>query len=99
MTTFDFWQLFATENDKDEAVRAFIHVDSKSRAVQAMESARKIGKSDLSSLDIELKKAEDLLLEISKEIDFSRRQEILLRETAGTKCVVDHKRSNFVVWD
>lgn len=67
----------------DPAVRAFIHVDSKSRAVQAMESANKLGQAELSSLDMQLKIAEDLLLEISKEIDFSRRQEILLREAGG----------------
>lgn len=66
-----------------ETIRAFFHVDAKSRAVLAMEQAQKRGKSDLSALEIQLKSAEDLLNEISKEIDFSRRQEMLLVEANG----------------
>jgi hypothetical protein len=66
-----------------ETIRAFFHVDAKSRAAQAMEQAQKLGKSDLSALEIQLKSAEDLLNEISKEIDFSRRQEMILVEANG----------------
>jgi len=56
------------------------HVEFKSRSAQAIESARKVGKEQLPSLQLQLKSAEDSLMEVSREIDFARRQEALLRE-------------------
>ena len=67
-------------------VRVFFHVDFKSRSAQAIENAKKaaaVGKNDIPVLELQLKEAEDLVTEISKEIDFARRQENLLREAGG----------------
>ena len=67
-------------------VRVFFHVDFKSRSAQAIENAKKaaaVGKGDIPILELQLKAAEDLVTEISKEIDFARRQENLLREAGG----------------
>ena len=60
-------------------VRVFFHVDFKSRSAEMIEDIKKISKSDIPSLELQLKLAEDLLTEVTKEIDFARRQETALK--------------------
>lgn len=63
-------------------IRAFFHVDFKSKSAEAIEIAKKnaLGKHDIPQLELQLISAESLLTEISKEIDFARRQENILKE-------------------
>lgn len=62
-------------------VRVFFHVDSISRNIPGgLDSFRKVGKDDIPTLEGHLKAAEDALGEISREIEFARRQEVRLRE-------------------
>ena len=60
----------------DAVYRMSFNVDYKNRGV---DPSKKIAKNDIPSLESALKAAEDSLSEIAKEIDFARRQEVLLR--------------------
>ena len=62
-------------------VRAFFHIDFKSRdAPGSLESVRKVGKDDIPSLEQHLKAAETSMTDISREIEFARQQELSLKE-------------------
>ncbi len=64
-------------------VRIFFHVDFKSRSAAAIESIKQIRKDDLPSLELQLRQAEELLVEVVREEEFARRQETLLKATGG----------------
>lgn len=72
--------LYKTKSGKSTARVAF-NVDYKNRG---SDPSKKVGKDELPTLENHLKAAEDSLNDISKEIDFARRQEVLLRQ-AGEK--------------
>jgi hypothetical protein len=66
-------------------VRAFFHIDFKSRnAPGGLESVRKVGKDDIPYLEQHLKAAETSMNDISREIEFARQQELSLKETQDT---------------
>lgn len=62
-----------------------INIDFKSRSGKQKSGGqpRQFTKEDLSSLEDKLKSVEETLSDISKEIDFARRQELLLKEAGG----------------
>lgn len=59
-------------------------IDFKTRTSRGADPSKKVGKEDMPTLENELKAAEGALQEISREIDFARRQEVLLREAGET---------------
>jgi len=66
-------------------VRAFFHIDFKSRnAPGGLESVRKVGKDDIPYLEQHLKAAETSMNDISREIEFARQQELSLKEAQDT---------------
>lgn len=72
---------FSTKGAKhsDNIFRVSFSIDYRNRGA---DPSKKVGKDEIPSLESQLKAAEDSLSEIVKEIDFARRQEVLLR-TAG----------------
>jgi len=56
------------------------NVDYRNRGA---DPSKKVSKTELPTLESQLKAAEDSLSEIAKEIDFARRQEVALREAGG----------------
>lgn len=59
-------------------------VDFKSRrSRQGEDPSKRIGKAELPSLETELLAAEESLNDISREIEFARKQEILLTQATG----------------
>jgi len=66
-------------------VRVFFHVDFKSKnAPGSLEAVGKVGKEDLPTLESQLKAAEMSLSDISREIEFAKREEVLLKEAGDT---------------
>ncbi len=65
-----------------------MEVDFKSRSGRVRSDPSKaVSKDDLSSLETKLKEVEDSLADIGREIDFARRQELLLKEAGGISFV------------
>lgn len=85
------YEMCFEHQDGDTTVRVDFHVDFKSKAAQAIELARKIDKNSLPSLELQLKLAEDLLTDVTKELDFARRQENILREAQDATDVRIHR--------
>lgn len=62
----------------DATFRVSFSIDYRNRGA---DPSKKVGRDEIPSLESQLKAAEDSLSEIAKEIDFARRQEVLLRTT------------------
>ena len=60
-----------------------MHLDTSLNSNRGADPSKKLGKDEIPTLESQLKAAEDTLSEISKEIDFTRRQEVLLRQAGG----------------
>ena len=58
-------------------------MDTPLNSNRGADPSKKLGKDEIPTLESQLKAAEDTLSEISKEIDFTRRQEVLLRQAGG----------------
>jgi hypothetical protein len=58
-------------------------LDTSLNSNRGADPSKKLGKDEIPTLESQLKAAEDTLSEISKEIDFTRRQEVLLRQAGG----------------
>jgi hypothetical protein len=57
----------------------FFHVDYKPNATES----RKVGKDDMSGLDKQLELMHTRILDISREIEHARKQEIAMKEAGG----------------
>lgn len=69
----------------DSPVSIYFGIDYKSRrSRQGEDPSKRIGKAELPSLETELLAAEESLNDISREIEFARKQEILLTQATGT---------------
>jgi hypothetical protein len=81
--------LVAGDDDEDPFFVG-INIEFKSRSGKAKsgEKSKQFSKEDLPSLEDKLKAAEEILSDIAKEIDFARRQELLLKEAGGNSCVL-----------
>jgi hypothetical protein len=66
--------------DVDDEYRVSFSIDYRNKRG---DPSKKVGKEEIPTLESALKAAEDSLSEIAKEIDFARRQEVLLREAGG----------------
>ena len=53
------------------------------KARTGLDPSKRVGKDEIPSLESELLAAEESLSDISREIEFARKQEILLTEAAG----------------
>ena len=60
-----------------------MYLDTSLNSNRGADPSKKLGKDEIPTLESQLKAAEDTLSEISKEIDFTRRQEVLLRQAGG----------------
>lgn len=60
-------------------VRVFFHVDYKPLSADGKDNSRKVGKDDMSNLDLQLQSVDTRLKEISLEIEHARIQENLLK--------------------
>ena len=60
-------------------------IDFKStiKARAGLDPSKRVGRDEIPSLESELLAAEESLNDISREIEFARKQEILLTEAAG----------------
>ena len=69
----------------DDEITAYFNIDYKNKGLEfkGSDPGRKIEKGDIPTLADQLKKAELHLSDISREIDFARRQESLLRIAGG----------------
>ena len=68
----------------DTPVTVNFGIDIKSnRARQGVDPSKRVGKDEIPSLETELLAAEESLNDISKEIEFARKQEILLTKATG----------------
>jgi 2-phosphoglycerate kinase len=70
--------------DVDDVYRVSFNVDYRNRRG---DPSKKVGKDEIPTLESALKAAEDSLSEIAKEIDFARRQEVLLRDAGGVQSI------------
>jgi hypothetical protein len=61
-----------------------LDIDYKSRSGRAKSDPSKpLNKEDIPSLEEQLKTAEEILQDLGREIDFARRQELILKEAGG----------------
>ena len=68
----------------DTPVTVNFGIDFKSnRARQGVDPSKRVGKDEIPSLETELLAAEESLNDISKEIEYARKQEILLTKATG----------------
>jgi hypothetical protein len=76
--------LIADSEDTDHFhVSVTIEFKSRSGKQKSGSQQREFSKEDFTYLEDKLKSAEDTLSDIAKEIDFARRQELLLKEAGG----------------
>lgn len=65
--------------------RTVVDIEYKSRSGKSkVDPSKHLNKEDLPSLEDQLKAIEDSVADIGREIDFARRQEVLLKEAGGT---------------
>jgi emp24/gp25L/p24 family/GOLD len=70
---------------EDVPVRVYFGVDAKPKAANAKTRAdpsKRVVKEDIPTLESQLLAAEEILSDISNEIEFARKQEIVLKEAA-----------------
>ena len=66
-------------------VRALVDLDFKSRSGRGKpDPSKRLAPEDIPSLEEELSFAEETLKDIAREIEFARREELLLRDAGGT---------------
>jgi hypothetical protein len=65
-------------------VRALVDLDFKSRSGRGKpDPSKRLAPEDIPSLEEELSSAEETLKDIAREIEFARREELLLRDAGG----------------
>lgn len=65
------------------------------RAHGGLDPSKKVGKEEIPTLESELLAAEESLNDISREIEFARKQEILLTEATGISSKIIYFHFNF----
>ena len=75
-----------TVDDAKSSVRVFLDIDFKSRSeIEKRKSliSKKLYPEYIPTLEDELKAIEDMLSNVGNEIEFARRQEVILRQAGG----------------
>jgi hypothetical protein len=67
------------------SARVLVDIDFKSRSGQmkTSDASKRVPADYIPTLEDQLKSAEETLINIGKEIDFARRQEVMLRQAGG----------------
>ena len=58
------------------------------RSLSGVDPSKRVGKAEIPSLETELLAAEESLNDISREIEFARKQEILLTQATGKSFIL-----------